>query len=141
MTHSIQLGGLKPETTYHYRVKVTDLDGNVSTGSDLTFKTKAKEEEPEETVTEINMTARRWQFSPATIRVTQGDKVILTLRSIDVTHGFGLNAFGINKNINPGRDVVVEFTAKKKGDFSFICTVQCGAGHNTMKGTLIVEAK
>ncbi|MCH8292936.1 fibronectin type III domain-containing protein [Candidatus Poribacteria bacterium] len=141
ITHSVQLTGLKPETTYHYRIKVTDLDGNLFTSSDLTFKTKAKEVEPEESISEINVTARQWQFTPATIRVTEGDTVILTIRSIDVAHGFGLNAFRIDQNLNPGKEVVVEFKAKKTGKYPFQCTVNCGAGHGTMNGVLIVERK
>ena len=141
ITHSVQLTGLKPETTYHYRIKVTDLDGNLFTSSDLTFKTKAKEVEPEESISEINVTARQWQFTPATIRVTEGDTVILTIRSVDVAHGFGLNAFRIDQNLNPGKEVVVEFKAKKTGKYPFQCTVNCGAGHGTMNGVLIVERK
>ncbi|MFQ6041958.1 MAG: fibronectin type III domain-containing protein [Candidatus Poribacteria bacterium] len=136
--HSVRLGGLREETTYHYRIKVTDLDGNAVTSSDFTFKTGAK---PKESIVRYSITARQWQFSPATIRVTEGDKVILTIRSVDVPHGFGLDAFGINKVLNPGKDVVVEFIAKKKGKYPFRCTVPCGAGHANMKGTLIVEKK
>ncbi len=141
ITHSVQLTGLKPETTYYYHIKVTDLDGNLFTSSNLTFKTKAKEAEPEESISEINVTARQWQFTPATIRVTEGDTVILTIRSIDVAHGFGLNAFRIDQALNPGKEVVVEFKAEKKGKYPFFCTIDCGAGHANMNGTLIVEGK
>ncbi len=134
--HEVLLTDLKPETIYHYRIEVTDLDGNVTVSSDSTFETEA---EPEESISRKNITARQWEFSPATIRVTKGDKVVLTIRSIDVPHGFGLAAFGVNEVINPGQDVVVEFTANRKGTHSFICTIPCGDGHGGMKGTLIVE--
>ena len=134
--HEALLTDLKSETTYHYRIKVTDLDGNITFSSDFTFET---ESEPEESISRKNITARKWEFSPAAIQVAEGDKVVLTIRSTDVPHGFGLAAFGINEVINPGQDVVVEFTADRKGTHSFICTVQCGAGHGDMKGTLTVE--
>lgn len=136
MEHNVLLADLKPETTYHYRIKVTDLDGNVTVSSDFTFETEA---EPKENISRKNVTARQWEFLPATIRVAKGDKVILTIRSVDVPHGFGLAAFGIDEALNPGQDVVVEFTADRKGEHSFICTVACGAGHADMRGTLIVE--
>lgn len=134
--HEALLTDLKPETTYHYRIKVTDLDGNVTVSSDFTFETEA---EPKENISRKSITARQWEFSPATIQVAKDDKVVLTIRSADVPHGFALAAFGINEVINPGQDVVVEFTANRRGDHSFICTVPCGAGHADMKGTLIVE--
>lgn len=134
--HEALLTDLKPGTTYHYRIKVTDLDGNVTVSSDFTFETEA---EPEESISRKSITARQWEFLPATIQVAEDDKVVLTIRSADVPHGFGLAAFGINEVINPGQDVVVEFTADRKGEHSFICTVACGAGHADMRGTLIVE--
>jgi len=134
--HSVLLTNLKPETTYHYRIKVIDLDGNVVTSDDFTFETKA---EPKESISTFNITARQWDFSPATIRVTEGDKVILNIRSVDVAHGFGLSAFRVNEALNPNQEVTVEFTAKKKGEYTFTCTVQCGAGHPNMTGKLIVE--
>ncbi len=134
--HEALLTDLKPETTYHYRIKVTDLDGNVTVSSNFTFETEA---EPAENISRKSITARQWEFSPATIRVKMDDKVVLTIRSADVVHGFGLAAFGVNETLNPGQDVVVEFTADRKGAHSFICTVNCGAGHADMKGTLIVE--
>ncbi|MCZ6678834.1 MAG: fibronectin type III domain-containing protein [Candidatus Poribacteria bacterium] len=141
IAHSVQLTGLKPETTYHYRIKVTDLDREVFTSSDLTFQTEAKEAEPEERISRINVTARQWEFQPAEIQVTEGDKVILTIRSVDVVHGFGLAAFRIDNPLNPGKEVVIEFKAEKKGRYPFICTINCGAGHANMNGTLIVEGK
>ncbi|MHC4536380.1 MAG: fibronectin type III domain-containing protein [Planctomycetota bacterium] len=136
LNHDVILTGLESETTYHYRIRVTDLDGNVFTSDDLTFKTEAQ---PKESTSRINLTARQWQFSPATIRVAKGDKVILTLQSVDVAHGFGLSAFRINENLNPGKEVTVEFTANKKGEYTFVCTIACGAGHGDMTGKLIVE--
>ena len=142
IAYTVQLTGLKPETTYHYRVKVTDLDGVVFTSPNLTFKTGVKEVKPGESITRVNVTARRWEFEPATIQVPEGDKVILTIKSVDVAHGFGLFAFRIDKPLNPGQEVVVEFIAKKKGEYPFECTDRgCGDGHDDMTGTLIVERK
>lgn len=88
---------------------------------------------------EFTMTAKRFEFSPSVITVNQGDKVRLKITSIDVPHGFFLPDFGINEQLNPGKEVVVEFVAKTKGTYSFRCSVPCGSGHQSMSGTLIVE--
>jgi len=75
------------------------------------------------------------------IEVSQGDQVVLKLRSADVTHGFSLKAFGIYmpKGIQPGRTVYVSFKADKAGTFVFMCNVFCGDIHQHMEGTLIVR--
>ncbi len=90
-------------------------------------------------VAEINMKAKKWEFIPDTITVKEGTKVVLSIESIDVSHGILLPEFGINESLKPGKLTTVEFIADKKGTFSFSCNVYCGSGHNNMKGTLIVE--
>ena len=90
-------------------------------------------------VKEFSMIAKKWQFDPSTINVKQGDKVRLKIKSIDVTHGFSLLDFNVNENLEPEKEVIVEFIADKKGEFSFFCSVFCGEGHSGMKGKLIVE--
>lgn len=86
----------------------------------------------------VNVTAFQWGYKPDTITVKQGDNVTLYLTSSDVTHGFELDAFGINAEITPGQITTVNFIADKPGTFTFYCSVFCGSGHSTMRGTLIV---
>lgn len=93
--------------------------------------------EPE--VVEIDMTARQWEFEPGTVTVKEGQKVKLNIKSVDVTHGFALPDFGVSQRLEPGKTEIVEFTADKKGTFTFFCSVACGSGHQSMKGTLVVE--
>ena len=90
-------------------------------------------------VKSFTMTAKQWAFEPSKITVNKGDTVKLAVKSIDVTHGFGLSAFGINERLNPGETVNIEFVADKTGTFSFFCSVSCGSGHGGMRGTLIVN--
>ena len=90
-------------------------------------------------VKEIDVTARQWEFSPNPIEVNKGDTVRLKIKSLDVTHGFALPTFGVSEQLQPGREVVVEFVADKEGSFSFLCTVPCGQGHSNMRGTLVVS--
>ena len=62
----------------------------------------------------------------------------LQIKSIDVTHGFNLPAFGVNKQLDAGKTTTVEFVVDKKGTFAFSCSVFCGAGHSGMTGKLVV---
>ncbi len=87
----------------------------------------------------FDMTAKQWEFIPDTITVNRGDHVVLNIRSIDVAHGIGLPDFGVNSYLEPGTTTRVEFDADRSGTFSFFCSVQCGAGHSSMRGTLIVQ--
>ena len=100
---------------------------------------EAAAQEPAGEVKEIEVTAKKWEFTPDPIRVNLGDRVRLKITSIDVAHGFDLADFGISQRLNPGVTETVEFTADKKGSFTFFCNVQCGSGHGGMRGTLIVE--
>ena len=88
---------------------------------------------------EMNVIANNFQFEPSAIKVKQGQKVILHIKSIDVTHGFALPDYKIKENLEPGKTVTVEFVADKKGTFTFFCSVYCGSGHRSMRGQLIVE--
>jgi cytochrome c oxidase subunit 2 len=88
---------------------------------------------------EINVVAKSFAFEPSTIRVKQGERIRLRLKSTDVTHGFSLPEFAVNKVIKPRKETVVEIQANKKGKFPFSCSVYCGQGHDKMRGVLIVE--
>ena len=40
---------------------------------------------------QLEVTASRFQFEPPTLQVTEGDRVVLTVRSRDVEHGFAIS--------------------------------------------------
>lgn len=90
-------------------------------------------------VKEFKITAKQFQFNPATIEVNKGDKVRLIVTSIDVPHGFSISEYGINERLDPGKPKTIEFTADKQGTFTAFCSVLCGSGHSGMKGKLIVK--
>ena len=90
-------------------------------------------------VHEIQVTLRKYEFSPGSLRVRKGEQVKLVLAAADHDHGFKLDDFNINQKIPKGTTVVVEFTADKAGTFQFRCSSVCGIGHRNMKGTLVVE--
>ena len=90
-------------------------------------------------VHEIQVTLRKYEFSPGSLRVKKGEQVRLVMTAVDHEHGFKLDDFNINKKIPQGTTVIVEFTADKAGTFQFRCSSVCGLGHRGMKGTLVVE--
>jgi cytochrome c oxidase subunit 2 len=90
-------------------------------------------------VHEIQVTLRKYEFSPSSLRVKKGEQVKLVMAAADHDHGFKLDDFDINQKIPKGTTVVVEFIADKAGTFEFRCSSVCGLGHRNMKGTLVVE--
>jgi cytochrome c oxidase subunit 2 len=89
--------------------------------------------------------ARRFEFEPATIEVTEGDKVRLLVRSADGPHGVEIKEFKVKKAVpraKPGDSpVTIDFVASTPGPFPILCSEYCGTGHKDMTGTLTVRAK
>ena len=93
-------------------------------------------------VKNVDITASRFEFDPATITVAQGDRVRLRLHSIDRSHAFAIKAFRVKALIpKAGEVVTVEFVADRTGSFDFTCAEYCGTGHGGMKGRLLVLAQ
>ena len=90
-------------------------------------------------IREITVSAKKWEFEPSTIEVNKGDRVMLTITSEDVEHGFSLPDFQVDVKLSPGKTVPVEFVADKAGTFDFFCSVYCGSGHRDMVGKLVVK--
>jgi heme/copper-type cytochrome/quinol oxidase subunit 2 len=90
----------------------------------------------------IDVLASRFEFVPANISVTQGDRLRLRMRSADVTHSLAIKAYRVKVLIPKGGEAVTaEFVADQAGTFDFTCAEYCGTGHGGMKGKLIVTAK
>ena len=95
--------------------------------------------EEKSSVNEIKMTAKKYEFTPAEIRVKEGDTVKLTVTALDRDHGIEIKQFKVKQKLRKGEPTSVEFIASQKGTFEFHCSEFCGVGHRHMKGTLIVE--
>ena len=90
----------------------------------------------------IEINAERFQFWPSRIVVNEGEEVELRLRSDDTIHGFRIVGFGTNLEI-PKRGhgyAVTRFTGSRPGRYTFECNRLCGAGHNFMRGVIVVRA-
>jgi cytochrome c oxidase subunit 2 len=87
----------------------------------------------------IDITAKRFEFSPAEIVLKVGEPVTLRLRSLDVTHGFFQRALGIDLEIEPGKVTDLTITPREAGRFLTICDHFCGSGHGNMKMVFVVQ--
>jgi cytochrome c oxidase subunit 2 len=109
-------------------------------------------------VKEIAVSAKKFEFSPAEIRVKSGSRIRMVITSTDREHGIEINpiAEGADKKGAAGlkfdasitkpefklpkdQAVQIEFTAEQPGTYSFKCSAVCGMGHRNMKGQIIVE--
>ena len=95
----------------------------------------APAEEPERVV---HVTAKRFEFAPATIELKLGEPVILELSSLDRKHGFDAPELGIEAVIEPGKATRVRLVPDHAGTFGFHCSVFCGGGHEDMTGQIVV---
>jgi len=92
-----------------------------------------------EDVPVIDITAKRFAFSPDRITLKQGQTVKLRLHSEDVTHGFFLRPLKLDEEIPAGQTVEVTVTPQATGTFTTICDHFCGANHGNMNMTIVVE--
>ena len=87
----------------------------------------------------IDLTAKRFEFSPSEVRLKKGEPVTLRIASADVTHGLYMKALGIDAEIRPGKTTEVTFTPQTAGRFTAICDHFCGAGHGNMHMVFVVS--
>ena len=87
---------------------------------------------------DIFIDSRSFAFSPAEIKVNQGDLVTIQLTSSDVVHGLYLDGYDLEMSVDPGQTNELTFTADRAGSFRFRCSVTCGDLHPFMIGKLQV---
>ena len=88
--------------------------------------------------TKIQVTAKRFAFSPSEVSVKKGESVVLVLRSEDVTHGLTFKEFNLNTDIPKDSATELSFTPTETGDVVGHCSHFCGAGHGEMTLTVHV---
>ncbi|HUO15570.1 MAG TPA: cupredoxin domain-containing protein [Verrucomicrobiae bacterium] len=87
----------------------------------------------------VNITAKRFAFTPNKITLKKGQAVKLRIHSEDVTHGFFLRPLKLDEEIPAGETVEVVVTPREAGTFMPICDHFCGANHGNMNMTIVVE--
>ena len=81
----------------------------------------------------IEVTAKRFEFSPSEITLKRGEPVVLIIKSADVPHGVRFRELGVEVRTGRGEASEAAFTPAKAGTFVGQCSVFCGAGHGKMK--------
>ena len=104
----------------------------------------------------VEITAKKYEYSSAPVRVKSGTKVRLKITATDHDHGFKILAVpdGALPNgtdglifssaqecwqLKKGETTTIEFLAQTPGTYTFKCCHTCGLGHKGMKGQIIVE--
>jgi cytochrome c oxidase subunit 2 len=110
----------------------------IVTGTSASTATRAQSSTPRI----IEVTAERFEFWPTEIAVVEGEPIVIRLRSDDTLHGFRIVGAGTNVLIpKRGKGFVdTKLTGLKAGRYTFECSRLCGAGHNFMRGVLVVRA-
>ena len=90
----------------------------------------------------IHISAERFAFTPSEIVVEAGEEVELRLTSDDTAHGFRIARTNVSLVIPKRGRKEVSATLKltEPGRYEFECTRMCGAGHDFMRGVVIVRA-
>ena len=88
----------------------------------------------------IPIVARKFTYEPAAIDLKLREAVVFRLTTADVVMGFSVPDFGVRATLIPGQSVDVLMTPDRTGEFTFLCDVFCGSGHENMEGTLRVSA-
>ena len=111
---------------------------------------------PTDGVQVIEVTAKKYEYSPDPIHVKSGSKIQLKITAADHDHGFSISTVpdGPNSNgsdglmfaspqecwqLKKGETTTIEFLAQTPGTYSFKCCHVCGLGHRGMKGQLVVD--
>ena len=90
----------------------------------------------------VTILAERFSFTPSEIRVAVGTSLELRIHSNDTMHGFRIIGNNVNILVPKRRqgEAIVRFQAVDVGRYEFECSRLCGAGHNFMRGAIIVHA-
>lgn len=89
---------------------------------------------------EVQMTAKKYEFSPNTVEVNAGTKIIFKITALDREHGFEIaNVKDSCVKIKKGETATVEYVAEKPGTVEFKCCEFCGFGHGKMKGKIVIH--
>ena len=93
-----------------------------------------------QTTEEVQMTAKKYEFSPSTVEVAAGTKIIFKIKALDRSHGFEIE--GVKDScvkIKKGETATVEYLAERPGTVEFKCCSFCGFGHGRMKGKIVIH--
>ena len=87
----------------------------------------------------VEISAKRFEFTPKEVHVHAGEPVTIRLTSTDRAHGLLIKELNIDLDADLNRPDSVTITPAERGTYTAICDHYCGSGHGNMKMTFIVE--
>lgn len=95
---------------------------------------------PAAEIKEVKLTAKKYEYSPNTVEVNAGTRIVFRITALDREHGFEIaGAKDGCVKIKKGETAKVEYLAEKAGTVEFKCCVFCGMGHGGMKGKIVIH--
>jgi cytochrome c oxidase subunit 2 len=94
----------------------------------------------------VEVTGRKWSWSftykngltSDVLYVPANHPVFLSMKTLDVIHGFYAPAYRIKRDLVPGMNTTLWFQTKDPGTSDIMCSQYCGLGHSSMHTTIIV---
>ena len=106
----------------------------------VSYNSRAQSAATAQATKEVEMTAKKYEFSPSTVEVQAGTKIIFKIKALDREHGFEIeNVKDSCVKIKKGETATVEYLAEKPGTVEFRCCSFCGFGHGKMKGKIVIR--
>jgi cytochrome c oxidase subunit II len=110
----------------------------------------------DQTIQVVEVTAKKFEYSPSPVRVKAGTTVQLKITATDHDHGLKIAAVpdGSDSENKPGllfsspqdcwqlkkgETTTIGFVAQAPGSYTFKCCHTCGLGHRGMKSQLVVD--
>jgi cytochrome c oxidase subunit II len=112
----------------------------------LGFRQYVRLRVPPEDAQEVYVVGKKWMWefahpegggSIGVLTVPANRPIKLVITSRDVIHSFFVPDFRIKQDAVPGRYTTAWFEAARPGAYEILCTEYCGAGHSTMRGTVV----
>lgn len=79
------------------------------------------------------------KWSEGELRVPANRQVKLNMHAQDVIHSFWVPEWRLKQDNVPGMTTDIVVTPDRVGTYQLVCTELCGAGHTTMRATVVVE--
>jgi heme/copper-type cytochrome/quinol oxidase subunit 2 len=92
---------------------------------------------------EFTINAKKYDYSPPRLDVTQDDlvKVTISVPGNDIPHSFTIDGYRIAKRVSAGQSVTFEFRADQAGTFPIYCNLRQDDKCRDMRGTLVVKPR
>lgn len=81
------------------------------------------------------------KWSEGEFHVPVDRQVVFKMNAQDVIHSFWVPEWRIKQDNVPGITTDAVITPDREGTFQLVCTELCGAGHATMRATVVVESE